>query len=326
MVVLAAGLASKSPRGMLFCLIVWLAALGLVRRVTTGVSAPGEFDVLLAVGGIAVACAGGGGGEREAFRNLTALSRAVLALCVLVFLGAFNPMQGNLVAGLSGLLFLLVPLLAFWAGRALCDDRTLTGILKLVGALALVAAAYGHFQTFRGFPSWDEAWIRDSGYTALNVGGVIRPFGTFASASEYVTFLAVGVVVWLSFGRRLSRLPTTVVVLAVVGAAVFLVSARGAIFGLAAALGLMAAARFRLSLWQAGVALVALVLLLPTAVGWFAPQSYGSSPQSALIAHQLDGLRDPFDEDSSTLGEHLSMFRRDWVRRCRTRWGRASAR
>jgi hypothetical protein len=211
------------------------------------------------------------------------------------------------MAGLSGLLFVLVPLFAFWAGRVLCNDRTLTVVLVLVGALAVGAAAYGHFQTFQGFPTWDAAWITQSGYTALNVGGVIRPFGTFASASEYATFLALGVVVWLAFGMRLSRLVMTLAAVGVLVFAIFLVSTRGVIFMLAAGLGLMVAARRGLPAWAAVATAVGLIFLLPAAVSAIAPQSAGSGGQSALVAHQINGLRDPLDQKSSTLGQHATL-------------------
>jgi hypothetical protein len=303
---LAIGLASKSPRMTLYCLLVWLTGLGCLRRLVSGVSVAGSVDLLLVVGASAVAWLAIAAAERGAFGRRTRLSHAVLALTVLAFLEAFNPLQGSLLGGLSGLLFVLVPLLAFWAGRAFCDDRTLTIVVWLVALMAPLVALYGHFQTFQGFPSWDEAWVKESGYTALNVGGVIRPFGTFSSASEYVTFLAIGMIVWLSFGLRRSRLLVTALALTIVVPAMFLVSTRGTIFLSAAAIGLVAAARLRLSVWKAAAIAVVIVVGVPQLVGMVAP-SAGGGGQSALIAHQLEGLSDPFDEDSSTLTLHLSM-------------------
>jgi hypothetical protein len=300
-------LTSRTPIGTLYFLVVWLAGLGLVRRVTTGISPAGSVDVLLVVGATAIACLTIAAAERGTFRNRTVLSHGVLALTVLAFLEAFNPLEGSLFAGLSGLLFVLVPLLAFWAGRVFCNDRTLTVVLAMVGGLSLLAAAYGHFQTFQGFPSWDAAWITQSGYTALNVGGVIRPFGTFASASEYATFVAIGVVVWLAFGMRFLRLVITLAAVSVLVFAIFLVSTRGVVFMLAAGLGLMAAARRGLPAWAAMVTAVGLIFLLPAAVSWVAPRSAGSGAQSALVAHQIDGLRDPLDQKSSTLGQHATL-------------------
>jgi hypothetical protein len=85
----------------------------------------------------------------------------------------------------------------------------------------------------------------------------------------------------------------------------FLVSTRGAIFMSAAAIGLMAAARLGLSVWRAGIIAAVVVIGVPQVVGLVAPA--GGSGQTALVAHQLEGLSDPFDEDSSTLTTHLSM-------------------
>ena len=148
-------------------------------------------------------------------------------------------------------------MLAFWIGRAAGDDGLVRGVLKLYAGLSLVAAAYGLYQTFIGFPVWDQRWILQGGYAALNVGGVIRAFGTSSSASEYATFLGVGLVAWFTLTpRRLLALPA----LGLLGCAIFYESSRGIIFGLALTLALLGAMRRRvpllLALAAAAVAVV----------------------------------------------------------------------
>jgi hypothetical protein len=229
----------------------------------------------------------------------------------MTILGAFNPLQGGLLSGLAGLLFVLVPMLAFWIGRALCDDATLAAVLKLVATLAIGAAAYGLLQTFSGFPSWDAAWARSvsSSYTALNVevAGNIRPFSIFSSAAEYGYYLGVGIVIWLVSGIRSRRLVLTAVVVGLLAVALAYESSRQVVLTLAIALALMWAARRRLSLPRTLLAIAAALVIIPFAGALVAPQRFGNDAHSLLVAHQVKGLTNPFDPEHSTLIVHLDL-------------------
>lgn len=313
LVVLLAGLGLFAPRRMLATLVIWLAALGLLRRLATQVTPIGSADPLLLVGPVAWSVLTLAAAQWGAFRNRTALSTAVLVLGGLTFLGAVNPLQGSIVAGISGLLFVFVPQLAFWVGRGLCDDRTLALALKLVAALALPAALYGLLQTFRGFPSWDAAWIRESGYVALSVysatpgAGATRPFSSFSSASEYAVFVTIAILVWVGFGLTRARLALTLGAVGLLGTAVVYQSSRGIVVGLVLALGVMAAARRRLSAGSAIVAGAVLLALLPFAVSRLPVTLSNATPGGELLAHQIEGLSNPFDPQSSTLLLHLDL-------------------
>ena len=302
---LLAGIGFVASRQLLYVLVVWLAFLGLVRRLVSEVSPVGEADFLLLVGPSAfvilllAARAHGGLANRTRFAN------AVVLLSALIVVGALNPLQGSPLVGLAGLLFILVPVLAFWIGRGLCDDRTLANVLKLVGALGVVVALYGLAQTFVGFPSWDATWIRDFGYAALTVEGETRAFSSFSAASEYATFLGIAIVVWLAFGLRLGWIPLTTAAVAVLATAVFFESARGVVFALFMAAGLMAAARRGLPLAFGAVLGAVFVLLVPFAAGQL---SSGRTHTPGLVSHQLEGLSNPLDPDSSTALGHLSLM------------------
>ena len=246
-----------SPRSTILGLAFWLIALGMVRRLVGSGSSSGLGDPLLLVGPavlvllFVVACG------RGALRNRSPLANAVGLLSLLVLVEAVNPFQGGLLVGLGGLLFMLVPMLAFWVGRSLLDDVTLRRLFQLVAVLSVLSAAYGLIQQFVGFPSWDERWIASSGYVALNVGnGVTRAFGNFSSAQEYAAFLSVGLVVLVSSLRNVRRvlLPLALAAIGLVGYALVLASVRTSLVLAAAALGSMAAARVRL---RPGAALLA---------------------------------------------------------------------
>ncbi len=312
-VVLVVGASTVAPRNLLYLLVVWLAGLGLVRRVLDQVAPSGDVDPLLVVAPAAILALLIPAAREGAFRNLTTLAKAVVVLSALALLGALNPLQGTLTAGFAGLLFVLAPTLAFWVGRGLADDRTAGVVVKLVAVLSLMAAAYGLEQTFGEFRPWDAAWIDESGYAALSVGGVTRAFGSFASAHEYALILAIGIVIWLAYGLRAIRIPLTLAAVGLLGVALVYASARGTIFTLVLALGLMAAARLRLSFPMAALVAAVAVVMVTLSAG-FAPASIRSTEEAGdgpaqLLAHQLEGLAQPFDRESSTLGLHFDIFR-----------------
>jgi hypothetical protein len=301
-----ATLGFAAPRSLLYVLVGWLAVLGFARRVASVEFAPGHADPLLlvepvAVGVLLLAAIGRGGLELR-----STLSKATLALALLLLAGSLNPAQGGIATGLAGLLFALVPICGFWIGRAFCDDATFGRILRLVALLGALTAAYGLIQTFSGFPSWDAAWIRDQGYAALSVGGVTRAFGSFSSASEYASFVAIALLVWLARGFRAAGALIALPIVALLGAALFYESSRGIIFKLPVAIVLILAARARQPLALSLAAAAAAIVLLPVVVSSFVPASSGGGA-SPLLQHQLSGLSNPLDPRSSTLAVHASL-------------------
>jgi hypothetical protein len=297
-----------SPRSTILGLAFWLIALGMVRRLLGSGSSGGLGDPLLLLGPavlvllLVVACG------RGALRKRSRLANAIGLLSLLVLVEAVNPLQGGLLVGLGGLLFVLVPMLAFWVGRSLLDDVTLRRLFRLIGALSVLSAIYGLVQQFVGFPSWDERWITSSGYVALNVGdGVTRAFGNFSSAQEYAAFLSCGLVVLVSSLRNVRRvlLPLPLAAIGLVGFALVLSSVRTSLVLAAAALGSIAAARVGL---RPGLALLTGALAVVTlGIGFShvslsaqSSTSAATNPTGTLLQHDIsetfDGIKSAFTQ------------------------------
>jgi hypothetical protein len=304
------GVGIRSPRALLYGLVVWLAALGVVRRLAADLGPAPQSDPLLVVEALAIAILLIVAVARGALNELSGLAKSVLALSLLLLLAAFNPIGGSLTAGFGSLFLILVPMLAFWVGRGLCDDRMLATVLVLVGILAIFAALYGLLQTFNGFPSWDANWIGESGYAALNVGGVLRAFGPFTSASEYAGYLGIGFVACLAFGLRLVRAPVAWAPLPLLAVAIFYESSRGIIFTLAFTAALMVAAWWRFPLALSVVLAAAAFLSVPFVTRNVASRTPATpvGTGAILTAHQVQGLSSPFSSEDSTLGAHLSLL------------------
>ncbi len=303
-VCLLVSVAATSPRLALYGLVAWLAALGLLRRLLTTYGSSGPLgDPLLLVGPVLLFVLFLIAVERGALREQTRLSRAVLGLTVVLALSALNPLQGGLTIGLGGALLVVVPMLAFWVGRSLLDEHAIGVVVRLLGALAFLAAIYGLMQTFYGFPSWDQRWIAQSGYIALNVGGRIRAFGTSSSSAEYAALLGVGILSWCCIARRPSRLPVAVVAIAVIATALWFESARSIVVLTLAALWLTFAASRRMPIGRALLVGAVLLVALPTVVGHLSSSQSEKTATSSLVTHQVEGLSEPFGH-KSTLGIH----------------------
>jgi hypothetical protein len=173
----------------------WLIALGLTRRTVSEFLADPGRDPLILVGVAAVVVLFLRSLLAGALTRLTLLAYALLAFSALTILELANPRQGGGLSRFAGLLVWLVPTLWFWVGRKLADDRLAFRLLLLVGGATLAVSAYGIVQSVIGFPPWDERWINVRGYASLYIGpDTVRPFGTFASASEFALACAVGAV------------------------------------------------------------------------------------------------------------------------------------
>lgn len=306
LVPLLLGVALLRPAHLVYGLACWLVVMSLVRRlVDTAGPVGGLGDPLLLVEPIAMVLLVGVAAKKGAFQDRSRLSNTVLFLSVLAILEALNPLQGGLLVGAAGLLFILVPMLAFWVGRALVDERILRHLLALIAVLALPAAGYGIFQRAYGFPSWDQAWVKAAfaNYVALSVNGIIRPFSTFASAAEYATFLGIAVVIFTAAMIRKWTLPFALGAIVLLGIAIFQEASRGVVVLTVVSLAVMLAARRRVRIVTAGLlgaaALVALVFIAKSAGG-------ASAAGSGLVGHELGGLSNPFNGKYSTLGYHFS--------------------
>jgi hypothetical protein len=297
---------ASRPQASLVAVLAFLPLLGLARRV---VGSGGSADPLLLV---APACLGMlvlVAAKRGVLARPTALTRAVLVLQVLSVAGVVYPVQGGLQVGIAGLLFVLVPTLWFWVGRSLLDDATLRTVLRVVAVLGVAGAAYGLYQTYAGLPSYDQAWVEaNPTYVALSVGGTTRAFGTFTAAAEYASYVAVAIVVWAALARR-RWLVFGVAATVVLVWALALASSRGILVLTAAAVAIVVSAR--LGLRPKGAVLLAALMLggLFLGASQLSGRTYGGDRTGDLLAHQIEGLANPFDRDVSTAGVHANMIR-----------------
>lgn len=296
-----------NPRRSVLLLVVWLATFGTLRRMLLGAEAAADEDPLLlvaplVVGGLLLVAI-----RQGAFRQRSPLANAVLLLSGLIAASALNPLQGGPAVGFAGLLFVLVPPLWFWIARTVVDDELLHQVLRLVALLAVGAAVYGLVQVYRGFPPWDAQWIDSKGYAALQVGDSLRQFASFASAAEYVGYLAIGTILWALRVRRSAGAIFALAVLGLLGWALAVASVRGVFLVLPVALGMVFAAARGFGVVRTLAFGLAGLVVIGVGVSFIDPSTVGNDDTAALLNRQVTGLSDPFDPSVSTLPVHISL-------------------
>ena len=130
----------------------------------------------------------------------TPLAGLVSILGLIYFLEIFNPLQGGLSVGLSGALFMLVPVVWFYFGQAI-KPAFLETAFRLMVVLGVLTSLYGLYQLAFGFPSFEQYWIDNTEfYNSISVGNVKRALATYSSAEEWGRYIELGALIALGFG------------------------------------------------------------------------------------------------------------------------------
>lgn len=239
------------------------------------------------------------------FRGLP-LTGMVSILALIYILEIFNPLQGGVTVGLSGALFMLVPVAWFYFGQDLKPQFMETALRLMVG-LGILTSLYGLYQLAYGFPSFEQYWIDNTEfYNSIQVGGVKRALATYSSAEEWGRYIEIGALVAFGFGACARVLLKRAVWLAGGGALtlmLLLTGQRTAIFGLI--LGgfvlLVSGARSwrgvfgRLLLAVTPVVLIAAFAQAPTNDDML---SHGDDTMATVLSHSARGTLRPAQEDS----------------------------
>lgn len=303
-------LAITRPRLAIFAALAYLAVLGDLRRLVMWSAGQVRSDPLLLVGPAvaAVLAATALMGRRLCIR--TPVSRLVMALMVLMAVQVLNPLQGGIFVGVAGAIFHLVPLLWFWIGQAWGSDEMTESLLhRLVVPIATAASLLGIWQVFNGFLPYEQHWIDQAGYAALNIQGRIRPFSFFTSAAEFAHYAAIAsLVLGAAILRRAPRL--AVVLLPLLAAAVFLQGSRSVVVMAALAAAVMWAVNGRDRRAWLGRMGLAVAVAAGGLVFVLAQAQDSSLPVDVqpLVDHQVRGLMNPLDHQQSTAQVHWQLM------------------
>ncbi len=307
-------LSMKWPRSAAIATLMYLPFLGLIRRLLIDSAGWTANDPLVLVGPVVVLFLFYRLYVLEGRRMAVDLtSKLVLGLIALGIVQVLNPLAGGgLVANIGGLIFLAVPLLWFFVGRAVADDEAIEFLMKAVIVVAVIVGLYGMWQTEwrqgQHLPPWDQSWFDVAGYSALKVfssagaNNTVRAFSTFPSNGEYTTYLSFALI--FIFSLALHKRYIWLLASPLLAAAIFYAGGRSGIALTLVAVVIMLGARTRnlalgLIVFVVGVGAV---FGFATVAGPRLDEAAGVS-DNAVTQRNVGGLLHPLDPSrSSVLG------------------------
>lgn len=133
----------------------------------------------------------------------TPTAKAVTLLAGICFLQIFNPLQGGLYVGLTGGMFVLVPMVWFYFGQHAAPEF-FPRVLRLVVVLGIVSSLYGVYQIMFGYPAFELYWIENTDhYESIAVYNVTRALATYSNAEEWGRYTQIGSLI--AFGLGFSK-------------------------------------------------------------------------------------------------------------------------
>jgi hypothetical protein len=245
--------------------------------------------------------------ERLAILRASPLAGAVSVLGLIYFFEIFNPLQGGLAVGLTGGMFVLIPLLWFYFGQALQENFLRHG-LRLIVVLGLLTSLYGVFQLMFGYPNFEQIWIEKTDfYNSIAVGHIERALATFCSAEEWGRYTEMGAIIAFGFSMAKTKLAIRGAWLAAgafLTSFVILTGQRSAVFGLVAGLIvliLLGARSFPNALARVTL-LLGPVLLLFVFIQAPAEEDMWSNDETqtvkTVLSHTQRGVLKPAEEES----------------------------
>lgn len=122
-----------------------------------------------------------------AYFRRSALLKAVLGLLVLFTLQIFNPLQGNILVGVAGAIYFIIPVL--WVSMGLLLDATdMRRIIALLMIIGTVTALYGIYQGVFGFSEVERYELESKGFYKV-LGTRERAVSTFAGLGDFSVYL-----------------------------------------------------------------------------------------------------------------------------------------
>ena len=237
----------------------------------------------------------------------TPLAGLVSLLAVIYFLQIFNPLQGGLSVGLSGAMFVLVPLTWFYFAQVIKPEFLLIAC-RVIVVLGLLTSLYGLYQLAFGFPAFEQYWVDNTDfYNSISVGQVERALATFSSAEEWGRYVEVGALIAFGFAATAANRVRQVswglcgTILTVM---LLFTGQRTAMFGLI--LGFCVLVLLGARTWRNAMSRVLLMLAPALLVGVLAKAptnddmlDHGDDERAkALLSHTARGTLDPTNEGS----------------------------
>ncbi|HZS07477.1 MAG TPA: O-antigen ligase family protein [Blastocatellia bacterium] len=235
------------------------------------------------------------------------LARPVTLLACVFILQVFNPTQGALFVGLSGAMFILIPVAWFYFGQAIRPDFMATA-MRLIVVMGLICSLHGIYQLVEGYPDFENYWIEHTDhYESIAVGRVTRALATFNSAEEWGRYIQYGALIAFGFAlgvRGAARRGGWAAAAVALSGMLLITGQRTAIFGLMLGLGVMillGAGSWRGVVGRVALMLMAGLIVLAVAKPPSADEMWDKSSDDrveTMLSHAARGTLAPTKEGS----------------------------
>ncbi|MCK4353420.1 hypothetical protein KAW65_08455 [candidate division WOR-3 bacterium] len=307
----------KNPQKGIFVTFLWLPFMGFVRRLLYTFNPYTKYDPILLIGIVVcifliIKILTFHRMELLKLIKRDRLTRLLLMLLGIFTLQIFNPLQENLLVGIGGIIFYIIPVLWFFIGAVFAKREDVIKLLNLYIWIGVVVAIYGICQVYLGFRGFEKYWIQYGGYVSLQIsGGVFRPFSTFVSVSEYTTFL--NIVAAIALVKIIyERKPFYLILLLIFFWAGLIGGVRGFLFKLLAVIIVLFA--IKLKEWKKMAIFLSfslLVIIVVLSVVNYRPGLFIKIPKIGnALERQVAGVIDPFGT-RSTLPIYFEGIRKD---------------
>ncbi|MFP5225614.1 MAG: hypothetical protein ACLGH3_08725 [Actinomycetota bacterium] len=302
--------ALEHPKNAVTALFIVLPFMGTIRHAFLSATGVAALDPLLLItSSVAITILFALALSDRLDLEGTPASKVIFLLLCIGILQVFNPGQGGLLVGLTGVMINLIPISFFFIARSISDHQMTTRIIRIVMIIGGLAALYGLSQVFIGFRGFEKTWLARQGYNAATVGETTRPFSFFNNAAEYAAYAQiafVAVFATLMFAAKGTKKIWYLGLSGLIVYAGFLIGSRGFTVKVGVALIALLAVRAKNRLLSLGL----VILLSGAAVIWSATTTTDTRIQdqqqgaAQLIDQQIRALADPFDRTKSTLPIH----------------------
>ncbi|MCK4233398.1 O-antigen ligase family protein [candidate division WOR-3 bacterium] len=297
--------ASISLKSGISALIIFLPFMAFIRRYIYVYSRYVPMDPILIISDIITIWLFGylvifkGKEIYKLFRENKLVKFTTILLFIFI-LQMFNPRQGNILVGIGGAKYYIIPFLWFYFGLFI-DKRFVRKLFFTIVVIGFITALYGLKQTFLGFTPFESYWIEQGGFSSLHLFNIIRSFSTFSSPSEYSRYLLISSI--LGVGLMISHRKNYVVslMLLVILFALFVSAVRSTIFFfLIAIVSLVSILVMRRNVKLGFLFALFLIIFLIALIANISivPDVNKYSPISVVTHHSMRGITEPLSEDS----------------------------
>src|SRR5882724_8626164 len=229
------------------------------------------------------------------------LMKFLMVLQVIYFVEIFNPLQGNLLVGVAGALYFIIPMLWVFMGLLL-DERGVRRILAIVVVIGTLTSAYAIYQHFFGFTEVERYELEAKNFF-VTVGNKARVMSTFASVGDFSLYVSTSAFIAFAYYWRSKTRLFLIAAFALILLAMVWGSVRASLFTLAFSIVMFLivyARDRRIVVLRAAMAVTAVVGVYSYLYAYTPEEIWHASGGSKdpFVVHAISGVAHPTEEVS----------------------------